>query len=230
MTGIALYDMDRTITRRGTWTPWLIFWARRNAPWRLALLPLLAGAALAYAMKLIPRGRLKEFGHRLLMGRDVSGTTLDRTARAYADQVLAAEVFPGAVAQIAADRTEGRRIVIATASNAYYARAIAAALGVADVIATESVWDGDVLSARLAGPNCYGAAKLAAVEAWLAREGLGAEPLRFYSDHISDLPVFERADEPVAANPSPALRALAVARGWRVVDWGTVKAGWFERA
>lgn len=122
------------------------------------------------------------------------------------------------------------RIVIATASNAYYARAIGSSLGVCDVIATESVWDGDVLSAKLAGPNCYGPAKLTAVEAWLAREGLQVAPIRFYSDHISDLPVFERADDPVATNPSAALRALATARGWRIVDWGTVKAGWFERA
>ncbi len=230
MTGLSIFDMDRTITRGGTWTPWLLFWARRQAPWRLALLPVLAGAAAAYLLKLMPRSRLKEIGHRLLMGGDIPGTIVDRMAAAYADHVLACDVFPGAIAQIEAERAAGRRIVIATASNAYYARAIAARLGVNDVIATESVWDGDVLSARLAGPNCYGAAKLAAVDAWLAREDLGTAPMRFYSDHISDLPLFDRADAPIAANPSAALRALAVSRGWPVVDWGRVKTGWFERA
>jgi hypothetical protein len=40
MTELAIYDMDRTITRTGTYTPFLIHAARRLTPWRLALLPL----------------------------------------------------------------------------------------------------------------------------------------------------------------------------------------------
>jgi phosphoserine phosphatase len=68
----------------------------------------------------------------------------------------------------------------------------------------------------------------------LKRHGLEAAVVRFYSDHISDLPVFELAvasgGEAVAANPSKALRALAVDRGWRVVDWGEPSNSLFERA
>ena len=43
--------------------------------------------------------------------------------------------------------------------------------------------------------------------------------VRFYSDHASDAPVMEWADEPVAANPSVKMRALAIRRGWPVVEW-----------
>ena len=44
--------------------------------------------------------------------------------------------------------------------------------------------------------------------------------VRFYSDHVTDAPVFEWADEPVAVNPHDRLRRLAKLRGWPVEDWG----------
>jgi phosphoserine phosphatase len=43
--------------------------------------------------------------------------------------------------------------------------------------------------------------------------------VRFYSDHASDAPVFEWADEPVAVNPHDRLKRLAAERGWPVEDW-----------
>jgi HAD superfamily hydrolase (TIGR01490 family) len=227
---LSIFDMDRTITRTGTWTPWLLFWARREAPWRLLLLPLLALAGLAALAGLIGRARLKELSHRLLMGRAVPRDRLAAAAEAYADRVLADNVFPGAVARIAADRAEGRRLVLATASNEFYVVAIARRLGFDDVVATASRWDEDVLRHRLAGENCYGQAKLLLVEAFLKRAGLEGAPIRFYSDHVSDAPLFERATEQVATTPSKRLRRLAAERGWQVVDWGKPARGLFERA
>ena len=38
MTELAIYDMDRTITRTGTFTPFMIHAAIRLAPWRLSAL------------------------------------------------------------------------------------------------------------------------------------------------------------------------------------------------
>jgi phosphoserine phosphatase len=57
------------------------------------------------------------------------------------------------------------------------------------------------------------------IDTWLGAEGIGRGKVRFYSDHVSDRPVFEWADEPVAVNPHPPLRRLAEEKGWRVEDW-----------
>jgi predicted membrane channel-forming protein YqfA (hemolysin III family) len=57
---LAIYDMDRTITIRGTYTPFLLHVAARMAPWRLMLAPLVLIAMLAYVLRFIPRKRLKE--------------------------------------------------------------------------------------------------------------------------------------------------------------------------
>ena len=40
MTDLAIYDMDKTITRVPTYTPFLVHVATRRSPWRLLLLPL----------------------------------------------------------------------------------------------------------------------------------------------------------------------------------------------
>ena len=68
MTDLAIYDMDRTVTRHATYTPFLLHCAIRRAPWRLLLLPFVILSMLAYVAKLIDRGRLKEINHRLLLG------------------------------------------------------------------------------------------------------------------------------------------------------------------
>jgi HAD superfamily hydrolase (TIGR01490 family) len=219
---LAIYDMDRTVTRRATYTPFLLHAALKLAPWRLALLPFVLVAMLAYAAKLIDRGRLKEINYTLLVGRGVAPERLEPVVESFADRQLATNILPGARRAIAADRAEGRRLVLATASYRLYAAAIARRLGFDDVVATETSLDlnGRVI-ARIDGANCYGPAKKDMILAWLQREGLEREAvhIRFYSDHVSDHHVHRWADEAVAANAHARLVRLAKAEGWEVVDW-----------
>ena len=49
MSDLAIYDMDRTVTRGPTYTPFLLHCAIRRAPWRLLFLPLVVLSMLAYA-------------------------------------------------------------------------------------------------------------------------------------------------------------------------------------
>jgi phosphoserine phosphatase len=58
------------------------------------------------------------------------------------------------------------------------------------------------------------------IESWLDEQGVRRAHVRFYSDHASDAPVFEWADEPVAVNPHDRLEQMARERGWPVEDWG----------
>lgn len=212
----AVYDMDKTITRRATWTRWLVFDATRRAPWRLLLLPLAGFAGLAYSLRLISRAQLKEASQSLMMGPARERHEVARIAAAFAAREVAAGMRPGARAQLAADRAAGLTIVMATASFDFYAGAIAARLGIDHVVATRSVWDGDRLRPRIDGANCYGAAKLAMLDTTFP----AAVVVRAYSDHVSDAALLGRAEEGIAVNPSRALRILASARGWRIVDWG----------
>ncbi|TPG42428.1 HAD-IB family hydrolase [Sphingomonas koreensis] len=222
MTRLAIYDMDRTLTHAPTWTPFLLGSARRHAPWRLLLLPAVAFAALGYTAKLIDRARLKQTMQRLLLGGSLAPEAVDLAAKGFAERIVATGIFAGARARIAADRAAGYRLVMATASYRFYAGEIAERLGFDDVIATEStIDDRGWLSAKMAGDNVYGPAKLRAIEAWMAdhRIDRGDAHIRFYSDHVSDAPVLDWADEAFAVNAHGPLRMLAKTRGWPIIDW-----------
>lgn len=223
MSDLAIYDMDRTVTRHATYTPFLLHCAVHRAPWRLLLLPFVAASMLAYVARLIHRGQLKEINHRLLIGHRVHLSELKPLVESFSDRQLATNIRAGARAAIARDKAEGRRLVLATASYRLYADAIAKRLGFDDVIGTGSVIGLDErVHARIGGENCYGPAKMRMIAGWVEGSGLtrAHSHVRFYSDHVSDRPAFEWADEQVAVNPHGKLRRLAEERGWAIEDWG----------
>jgi HAD superfamily hydrolase (TIGR01490 family) len=223
MDELAIYDMDRTVTRTGTYTPFLIHAAKILAPWRLALAAAVPLTMAAYGVKLIDRRRLKEWNQRLLLGGAVPRAKLRPAVESFAELMCKTNIHPGARRQIAADRAAGRRLVLATASYRFYVEPIAQRLGFDDVIATGSVTGlDDIIHARIDGENNYGPAKLRLIEAWMGEQGIARDRvrIRFYSDHVSDAPVLAWADTAVAVNPSRGLRMLAATRGWEVVDWG----------
>lgn len=223
MSDLAVYDMDRTVTRRATYTRFLLHCALRRSPSRLLFLPLVALSMLAYAARLISRARLKEFNQALLLGRRIHPRDLQPLVDSFADKEVATNIRSGARRAIARDKAQGRRLVLATASYRLYADAIAERLGFDDVIGTGSVVGLDErVHAKIAGENCYGPAKMRMIADWVERSGLKDTHghVRFYSDHVSDQPAFEWADEPVTVNPHGKLRRLAEQRGWVVEDWG----------
>lgn len=223
MSDLAVYDMDKTVTRGPTYGPFLLHCAVHRAPWRLLLLPVVLLSVLAYAVRLIDRARLKEINHRLLLGHRVHLNVLRPLVESFADKQVATNIRPGAREAVERDKAEGRRLVLATASYRLYAEAIARRLGFDDVIGTGSIIGLDErVHAKIGGENCYGPAKLAMISDWVEKSGLkGAHGhVRFYSDHVSDRPAFEWSDEPIAVNPHGKLRRLAEKNGWAVEDWG----------
>jgi HAD superfamily hydrolase (TIGR01490 family) len=219
---LAIYDMDRTITVRGTYTPFLVHVARAMAPWRLLLVPFVLVAMLAYVIRIIDRKRLKEVNQALMIGHNVRMTRLAPHIESYADAVMRDNVRAGALARIAADRAEGYTLVLATASYRLYVEAIARRLGFDAVIATDHLTQGlPYLRAKISGENCYDTGKLRMIRAWMRSEGIDRAHahIRAYSDHVSDEPMLAFADEPFAANPHGPLAHLAQERGWPRFDW-----------
>lgn len=218
---LSIFDLDRTLTILPTYTPFLLFAMRSRAPWRLLLLPLLLPVALLYALKLIPRCRMKQAMHRVALGGALPEREAARLADGFARLLLSRGLYAEGIALIETERKAGRWIVLATAAPHFYTAALARRLGIGDVVATASSWRNGHLTPGIASANCYGADKRALVEAFLERAGIAREAahIRFYSDHASDLPMFELADEAVAVNPSAKMRGIAAARDWPVLDW-----------
>jgi HAD superfamily hydrolase (TIGR01490 family) len=219
---IAIYDMDKTITRRATYNGFLGHVVRRRQMWRVLFIPALPVGLLLYALKIWSRGRLKEFSQTLFIGKRADWRKLSPLTETYADSVWQDNVYPQLAARVAAEKALGYTHVIATASYLIYTAAIGARLDFHHFIATELELDTNgYICANIQGENCYGTAKLDRVQSWLAEQGLKREDcnIRAYSDHISDVPLLAFADEAFATNPHPPLARLAKQRGWEVIDW-----------
>ncbi len=219
---LAIYDMDKTITRRATYNGFLLHMALNKSPWRLLLAPFLPVGLALYALKIWDRSRLKQFSQILLIGRRVPRADFAKYLESHADLVVGKNVYPQLLARVAEEKAAGYRHIMATASYRLYVEAIAKRLGFDDVIATDLSTDssGHVL-ARIDGHNCYDAAKLELVKGWMDRHGLERANchIRAYSDHVSDAPLLNFADEPFATNPHGPLARLAETKGWPILDW-----------
>ncbi len=219
---IAIYDMDKTVTRRATYNGFLIHMAWNKSPWRLLFVPLLPLGLLLYVTSVWDRRQLKQFSQTLLIGHRVKRDSFVRYLQSHADLVVGKNVYPQLLERVAEEKATGYRHVMATASYRLYVEAIAHRLGFEHVIATDLATDssGHVL-ARIDGHNCYDAAKLDKVKAWMAGEGLKREDchIRAYSDHVSDAPLLAFADEAFATNPHQPLAEMARANGWEIIDW-----------
>lgn len=135
--------------------------------------------------------------------------------------VVSPALHPAAQTLVHSHREAGDRLAVVTATNEFVTRPIAQLFGIETLIATELETDaaGRVTGA-IRGIPAFREGKVARVQAWLAAQGLqwqDFERVTFYSDSTNDLPLLEQVSHPVATNPSPALQALAQARGWPVL-------------
>jgi HAD superfamily hydrolase (TIGR01490 family) len=116
----------------------------------------------------------------------------------------------------------GDTVVIVTATNEFVTRPIADAFGVPELIAIELARDpkSGWFTGEIAGTPSFREGKVKRVEEWLARRGLAWEQVEstFYSDSMNDLPLLEKVTHPVATNPEDRLRAIALDRGWRILE------------
>jgi phosphoserine phosphatase len=229
MQRIAIYDMDRTLTKVATFTPYLFRTALRFSPLRLLLFPVAIMAAAGHWLLAKAglhagdyRVSIKQAGLQLVGGFPLSESETARRAAAYAEHVTTSNVYKDALDQIEAERKQGFTLVMATASNDIYALEIGKRLGFDAVLCTQNARGplGKILPC-MASANCYGAEKLRRVEAWLTEAAVdrAAAHIRFYSDHVTDAPCLEWADEAFATNPHARLRALANVRGWPILNW-----------
>jgi HAD superfamily hydrolase (TIGR01490 family) len=141
--------------------------------------------------------------------------------RRFMEEVIEPQIRPAARALVEGHRQAGDEVLIVTATNEFVTRPIAQALGVSHLIAVELVRDAQGwYTPEIAGTPSFREGKVERLGQWLAACGLDWDQVHttFYSDSSNDLPLLEKVTVPVATNPGEGLRALARARGWRILD------------
>ena len=141
--------------------------------------------------------------------------------RRFMAEVIAPALRPAALELVRSHQARGDLIALVTATNDFITAPIAQAFGIADLIAVRLARGaGGTITGGIQGTPSYRDGKVTRVEEWLAGQGAGWSDfgrISVYSDSVNDLPLLERATDPVATNPTPALRTIAEERGWRLL-------------
>ena len=136
-------------------------------------------------------------------------------------EVIAPRITPAALELVRGHQRNGDLVGLVTATNDFITAPIAAAFGIAHLIAVRLERSaGGTITGAIAGTPSYREGKVARVDEWLQSLGRAwrdFDSVFVYSDSLNDLPLLERAHHPVATNPSPALEALARERHWRIL-------------
>lgn len=221
----AVFDLDKTITTRGTWGRFVSH-SVKGKPHKLAGLWARAGVGqLLYLFG--PKERISV--KRGMLRWSLTGQKrldLQALADKFAEEEVKSGLRPGAVRQIMAHREAGDRILIASAGADLVVEAIAERLGIETVISTKLAWEGEgersICSRDFGSENCYGAGKLTRLRKCLEtfhdfkRE---EAHITMYTDSYSDLPVLKFADKGVSVNGDTKLLKAAKVLGFETVDW-----------
>lgn len=134
-------------------------------------------------------------------------------------------IKPQALALVREHQQAGDEVVIVTATNEFVTRPIAQAFGVQELIAVELERDTSPggtgwITGEIKGVPSFREGKVTRVAQWLSSRKLDWADVEstFYTDSINDLTLMENVTHPVATNPDERLRAIAVQRGWRILD------------
>lgn len=212
---VAIFDLDRTILPGSS-------------------LPIVARALVNYG--LLPRRTLVEAAIRNVVFQR-NGASASTVARLVTDvlelaaglpvidllpvmdglrQDLVRASRPELRRRIMRHRANGDYCVVLTASPIEVAQLVAEGLGADEGIGTSAEVSDGRFTGKLVGPVCHGTGKLAALE--VAAVFPAWERSWAYSDSASDLPLLFSVAHPVAVSPDRALRRVARAQHWPVLE------------
>jgi phosphatidylglycerophosphatase C len=212
---ISIYDLDRTVLRHATFTPFLIHCAITLMPLKVLLVPIWIGAMAFYKLGGCSREALKQFGLRLFLHRGILPKELNHLAVSFADKIFPDWFSDRAKASVERDIDDGHVMILATAAMEFYAAELGRRLGFAQVLATRHALGADN-RIMIEGKNCYGAEKPIRVEALFDELGLERAScnIRFFSDSTSDGPLLDWVDHGVLVDAGARGEEVAAQRGW----------------
>ena len=146
---------------------------------------------------------------------------LNAAHQRFMQEVITPNLRPAALALVRDHQSRGDLVALVTATNDFITAPIAQALGIADLLAVRlERGPGSTITGRIQGTPSYREGKVMRVLEWLAQRQCSwadFERISVYSDSVNDLALLERATDAVATNPSKALEAIALQRGWRIL-------------
>ena len=153
--------------------------------------------------------------------RDRPAEELAAAHERFMAEVIRPALLPQALDLVKKHQDQGDLVAIITATNDFVTGPIAAAFGVEHLMAVQlAKTAAGTITGQIEGTPSFREGKTLRTDEWLAAQGCRTQDfdrISVYSDSLNDLPLLERATDPVATNPSASLESIARARGWRIL-------------
>ncbi len=115
--------------------------------------------------------------------------------------------------------SEGKKVIIATATNDFVTRPIADIFNVSVLIATEFEIKDNAFTGKVLGSPCFRDGKLNKVTKWINNNNFDLSQTSFYSDSFNDLPLLEKVKKPVIVDGDDKLREIGKNKNWECVSF-----------
>jgi len=220
MRNLALFDLDHTLLPLDSDYEWGQFLSRIGAVDPIEFAERNAAFFSQYQAGTLDPVEYLEFALGTLA--QFPRTQLDEWRRQFMAEVIEPAILPTARGLVERHRDAGDLLAIITATNQFVTEPIAHAFGVDNLIAAvpDKTPDGE-FTGKLLGIPTSGPGKIIHAENWLASMGKKLndfEKSHFYSDSQNDIPLLSAVTHPVATNPTPKLKAHAIAQGWPLLQ------------
>jgi len=213
---LTLFDLDGTITKKDTFTPYLIGLMRRNLK-TVTITPLLTYHLIRFYLGFIDNSQLKQIFLKTIISR-CNKSSLVKWRKDYVQEIMKKNISNDAIRHILQAKNISKTILV-SASIDEYVIPLSKILNIDEVICTtmKRTANGE-LCGEMLSKNCYAEDKLDRVLDWINTAKFTGT-ISSYSDHHSDIPLLEFSDYPTAVNPTKKLLEYCKKVSLNVVYW-----------
>ena len=212
---IAFFDLDDTLIDKDTNSLWLRWRMKKNIK---GLLELIIGLHNYFYLK---RGKLTERKMKLYFWARTLGIKSDtykKMSFAFFNEEGKYHIYTDAVKLIEAHKKKGIHVVIITGQDDYLTYPFFNYFKMDGCISNKRIVKKEAF-VGFEKPNCYGEGKIILARNYAKQKSVNLQDCAFYSDSISDLPLFMEVKYPVAVNPDPDLKKIVNQSSWQTYNF-----------
>ena len=189
MKNIIVYDFDKTIYNGETSTDFMLFFLKRNPKYIMRLYNVLY--SLFYYKKDLKKS--KEIFFRILNGVNIE--FLKEEINEFW-KVKKDKIFSWVYDEILENKKVADELILISATPSIFLEKISKELGFDKLLATEFENTNKLFDSKIKGANCKGKEKVNRLNEYIDNYTI----LKFYSDSMSDKPLFDLANEKIFIN------------------------------
>lgn len=189
MKNIIVYDFDKTIYNGETSTDFMLFFLKRNPRYIIRICNVLY--SLFYYKKDLKKS--KEIFFRILNGVNIE--FLKEEINEFWE-VKKGKIFSWVYDEILENKKVADELILISATPSIFLEKISKELGFDKLLGTEFENTNKLFDSKIKGANCKGKVKVNRLNEYINNYTI----LKFYSDSMSDKPLFDLANEKIFIN------------------------------